>query len=198
MKIFVEDPSEYDLKGMLWSGAEKALEEIIDADMYDNFVQYIDDVYYDGIGLTELNDILRFDFEQLKKDIGMRNFDELKDLVDTKAIKKAQDVIKKIEDEWEEFKDSDENKDDDGNAIYDDIEDWVNDEYSSEPYSLVRSAVDMIEGEVDRIADDEEKSDDWDSMVEAITMCGLEDEFKDFNDIVDMTRELDSWVSDNL
>ena len=198
MKIFVEDPSEYDLKGMLWSGAEKALEEIIDADMYDNFVQYIDDVYYDGIGLTELNDILRFDFEQLKKDIGMRDFDELKDLVDKKAIDKAEKVINEIEDKWEEFKDSDENKDDDGNTIYDDIEDWVNDEYSSEPYSLVRSAVDMIEGEVDRIADDEEKSDDWDSMVEAITMCGLEDEFKDFNDIVDMTRELDSWVNDNL
>ena len=198
MKIFVEDPSEYDLKGMLWSGAEKALEEIIDADMYDNFVQYIDDVYYDGIGLTELNDILRFDFEQLKKDIGMRNFDELKDLVDKKAIDKAEKVINEIEDKWEEFKDSDENKDDDGNTIYDDIEDWVNDEYSSEPYSLVRSAVDMIEGEVDRIADDEEKSDDWDSMVEAITMCGLEDEFKDFNDIVDMTRELNSWVVDNL
>ena len=198
MKIFVEDPSEYDLKGMLWSGAEKALEEIIDADMYDNFVQYIDDVYYDGIGLTELNDILRFDFEQLKKDIGMRNFDELKDLVDKKAIDKAEKVINEIEDKWEEFKDSDENKDDDGNTIYDDIEDWVNDEYSSEPYSLVRSAVDMIEGEVDRIADDEEKSDDWDSIVEAITMCGLEDEFKDFNDIVDMIRELDSWVSDNL
>ena len=198
MKIFVEDPSEYDLKGMLWSGAEKALEEIIDADMYDNFVQYIDDVYYDGIGLTELNDILRFDFEQLKKDIGMRNFDELKDLVDKKAIDMAEKVINEIEDKWEEFKDSDENKDDDGNTIYDDIEDWVNDEYSSEPYSLVRSAVDMIEGEVDRIADDEEKSDDWDSMVEAITMCGLEDEFKDFNDIVDMTRELDSWVVDNL
>ena len=198
MKIFVEDPSEYDLKGMLWSGAEKALEEIIDADMYDNFVQYIDDVYYDGIGLTELNDILRFDFEQLKKDIGMRNFDELKDLVDKKAIDKAEKVINEIEDKWEEFKDSDENKDDDGNTIYDDIEDWVNDEYSSEPYSLVRSAVDMIEGEVDRIADDEEKSDDWDSMVEAITMCGLEYEFKDFNDIVDMTRELDSWVVDNL
>ena len=198
MKIFVEDPSEYDLKGMLWSGAEKALEEIIDADMYDNFVQYIDDVYYDGIGLTELNDILRFDFEQLKKDIGMRNFDELKDLVDKKAIDKAEKVINEIEDKWEEFKDSDENKDDDGNTIYDGIEDWVNDEYSNEPYSLVRSAVDMIEGEVDRIADDEEKSDDWDFMVEAITMCGLEDEFKDFNDIVDMTRELDSWVVDNL
>ena len=71
MKIFVEDPSEYDLKGMLWGGAEKTLEEIVDADMYDNFVQYIDDVYYDGIDLTHLNDILRFDSEQLKKDIGM-------------------------------------------------------------------------------------------------------------------------------
>ena len=198
MKIFIEEPSEWDLKGMLWSGAEKALEEIIDADMYDNFVQYIDDVYYDGIGLTELNDILRFDFEQLKKDIGMRNFDELKDLVDKKAIDKAEKVINEIEDKWEEFKDSDENKNDDGNTIYDDIEDWVNDTYSNEPWFLVRSAVDMIEGEVDRIADDEEKSDDWDSMVEAITMCGLEDEFKDFNDIVDMTRELDSWVVDNL
>lgn len=198
MKIILDSPSEWDLKGMLWSGAEKALEEIVDADMYDNFVQYIDDVYYDGIGLTELNDILRFDFEQLKKDIGMINFDELKDLVDKKAIDKAEKVINEIEDKWEEFKDSDENKDDDGNTIYDDIEDWVNDTYSNEPWFLVRSAVDMIEGEVDRIADDEEKSDDWDSMVEAITMCGLEDEFKDFNDIVDMTRELDSWVVDNL
>lgn len=198
MKIFIEDPSEWDLKGMLWSGAEKALEEIVDADMYDNFVSYIEEIYDDGIDLTQLNDILRFDFDQLKKDIGMVQWDDFKDLVDKKAIDKAEKVINEIEDKWEEFKDSDENKDDDGNTIYDDIEDWVNDEYSSEPYSLVRSAVDMIEGEVDRIADDEEKSDDWDFMVEAITMCGLEDEFKDFDDIVDMARELDSWVSDNL
>lgn len=198
MKIYIEEPSEWDLKGMLWSGAEKALEEIIDADMYDNFVQYIDDVYYDGIGLTELNDILRFDFEQLKKDIGMISWDDFKDLVDKKAIDKAEKVINEIEDKWEEFKDSDENKDDDGNTIYDDIEDWVNDEYSSEPYSLVRSAIDLIESEVDKITDDEEKSDDWDSMVEAITMCGLENEFKDFGDIVDMANELDSWIMDNL
>ena len=188
-----------DLENLCWGQARKILEEISDADKEDAFMNYLEDTFYGDIPtLTEVNDLLAYDWEQVYKDIGMRDFDELKDLVDTKAIKKAQDVIKKIEDEWEEFKDSDENKDDDGNAIYDDIEDWVNDEYSSEPYSLVRSAVDMIEDEVDRIADDEEKSDDWDSMVEAITMCGLEDEFKGFNDIVDMTRELDSWVSDNL
>lgn len=90
MKILIEDPSEYDLKGMLWSGAEKALEEIIDADRFDEFCQYIDDVYYDGIGLTELNDILRFDFNQLKKDIGIFN---LEDEVDTKALRKFQDEI---------------------------------------------------------------------------------------------------------
>ena len=198
MKIFIEDPSDYDLKGMLWSGAEKALEEIVDADMYDNFVSYIEEMYDDGIGLTELNDILRFDFEQLKKDIGMVSWDDFKDLVDEKAIKKAQHIIAEIEDEWKEFKDSSDNKDEDGNDIYEDIEDWVNDKYSSEPWNLVYSAVDMIEGEVDRIADDEEKSDDWDSMVEAITMCGLEDEFKDFKDIVDMVYDLDNWVSENL
>ena len=45
MKIFIEDPSEWDLKGMLWSGAEKTLEEITDADMYDNFVSYIEEMY---------------------------------------------------------------------------------------------------------------------------------------------------------
>lgn len=188
-----------DLENNCWGQAVDILKEISDADKEDALMNYLEEIYYDEIPtLTEINDVLAYDWEQVYKDIGMVQWDSFKDLVDTKAIKKAQDVIEKIEDEWEEFKDSDENKDDDGNTIYDDIEDWVNDEYSNEPYSLVRSAVDMIEGEVDRIADDEEKSDDWDSMVEAITMCGLEDEFKDFNDIVDMTRELDSWVVDNL
>ena len=188
-----------DLENLCWGQARKILEEISDADKEDALMNYLEDTFYRDIPtLTEVNDLLAYDWEQVYKDIGMRDFDELKDLVDKKAIDKAEKVINEIEDEWEEFKDSDENKDDDGNTIYDDIEDWVNDEYSSEPYSLVRSAVDMIEGEVDRIADDEEKSDDWDSMIEAITMCGLEDEFKDFDDIVDMARELDSWVSDNL
>ena len=188
-----------DLKNLCWGQARKILEEISDADKEDALMSYLEDTFYGDIPtLTEVNDLLVYDWEQVYKDIGMIQWDDFKDLVDKKAIAKAEKVINEIEDKWEEFKDSDENKDDDGNTIYDDIEDWVNDEYSSEPYSLVRSAVDMIEGEVDRIADDEEKSDDWDSMVEAITMCGLEDEFKDFDDIVDMVRELDSWVVDNL
>ena len=199
MTIRIDDPSEYELKDMLWGGAQDTLDEIVKADKFDAFCQYIDDIYGDeGVGLTQLNDILRFESDEIKKDIGMKDWDGLRDLINDKAIKKAQKVISEIEDEWEEYKDSEDNKDEKGNPIYDNIEDWVNDEYSYEPYSLVCSAVDMIEGEVDRIADDEEKSDDWDSMVEAITMCALEEEFKDFDDIVDMVRELDSWISDNM
>ena len=188
-----------DLEKNCWGQAVDILKEISDADKEDALMNYLEEIYYDEIPtLTEINDILAYDWENVYKDIGIVQWDEFKDLVDKKAIDKAEKVINEIEDKWEEFKDSDENKDDDGNTIYDDIEDWVNDEYSQEPYTLVRSAVDLIESEVDKIADDEEKSDDWDSMIEAITRCGLEYEFKDFDDIVDMANELDSWIMDNL
>ena len=188
-----------DLENNCWGQAVDILKEISDADKEDALMSYLEEIYYDEIPtLTEINDVLAYDWENVYKDIGIVQWNDFKDLVDKKAIDKAEKVINEIEDKWDEFKDSDENKDDDGNTIYDEIEDWVNDEYSSEPYSLVRSAVDLIESEVDKIADDEEKSDDWDSMVEAITMCGLENEFKDFDAIVDMVNELDSWIMDNL
>ena len=188
-----------DLENNCWGQAVDILKEISDADKEDALMNYLEEIYYDEIPtLTEINDVLAYDWENVYKDIGIVQWDDFKNLVDKKAIDKAEKVINEIEDKWEEFKDSDENKDDDGNTIYDDIEDWVNDEYSQEPYTLVRSAVDLIESEVDKIADDEEKSDDWDSMIEAITRCGLEYEFKDFDDIVDMANELDSWIMDNL
>ena len=196
MKIILDSPSEWDLKGMLWSGAEKALEEIVDADKFDEFNAYIDEIYGDGIGLTELNDLLRFDFDQVKEYLGMLDFEEFKGLLDKKALDKAEKVIEKINDEWEEFKNSDENKDEDGKEIYKSIEDWVEDVYSSEPWPLVEGAVRGIEGEVDSVADDEARTDDWDSMVEAITMCGLEYSFGEFQDLVHSVGELDSWLSD--
>lgn len=195
MKVIIEEPSEWDLKGMLWSGAEKALEEIVDADKFDEFNAYIDELYYDGIGLTELNDLLRFGFDSVKESLGMLDFEEFKDLLDKKALDKAEKVIDKIEKEWEEFKDSDENKDEDGKEIYKSIEDWVEDVYSSEPWPLVEGAVRGIEGEVDTIADDEVKTDDWDSMVEAITRSGLENFFGEFQGLVDSVEDLDAWVA---
>lgn len=188
-----------DLENNCWGQAVDILKEISDADKEDALMNYLEDIYYDEIPtLTEINDILAYDWENVYKDIGMVQWDDFKDLLNDKAIKKAKDVIQEIEDKWYEFSVSDENKDEKGNVIYEDMEDWVNDEYSNEPYNLVTSAVDLIADEVDSIVDGEEKSDDWDSMVEAITMCGLENEFKDFDDIVDMARELDSWISNNL
>ena len=90
MKIIIEDPSEYELKDMLWSGAEDSLDEIVKADKFDEFCNYIDEFYDEGIGLTQLNDILRFDFDQLKKDIGIF---ELDDEIDRKAFDKFIDTI---------------------------------------------------------------------------------------------------------
>jgi hypothetical protein len=187
-----------DLENNCWGQATKILEEISDADKEDELMSYLEDIFSGDIPtLTEVNDVLAYDWENVYEGIGLVQWDELKDLVDEKAIKKAHDVIKEIEKRWNEFKDSEDNKDEKGNTIYEDIDEWVEDNYSNEPYNLVVSAVDAIEDEVDTIIDDEEKTDDWDSMVEAIAQCGLEYEFKDFADIVNMVNDLDSWIYDH-
>ena len=175
MKIFVEDPSEYDLKGMLWSGAEKALEEIIDADMYDNFVQYIDDVYYDGIGLTELNDILRFDFEQLKKDIGMVQWDELSDLCDSKLI---EDGIKELDSFIENLDKED--------SSY---------EKDKEDAELTLSALENLEGEIERSVKDEEITEDLSLIIG--TLDGYESWMLENKKLVSMISDIASWISDH-
>ena len=175
MKIFVEDPSEYDLKGMLWSGAEKALEEIIDADMYDNFVQYIDDVYDDGIGLTELNDILRFDFEQLKKDIGMVQWDELSDLCDSKLI---EDGIKELDSFIENLDKED--------SSY---------EKDKEDAELTLSALGNLEGEIERSVKDEEITEDLSLIIG--TLDGYESWMFENKKLVSMISDSASWISDH-
>ena len=175
MKIFVEDPSEYDLKGMLWSGAEKALEEIIDADMYDNFVQYIDDVYYDGIGLTELNDILRFDFEQLKKDIGMVQWDELSDLCDSKLI---EDGIKELDSFIENLDKED--------SSY---------EKDKEDAELTLRALDNLEGEIKRSVKDEVITEDLSLIIG--TLDGYESWMLENKKLVSMISDIASWISDH-
>ena len=175
MKIFVEDPSEYDLKGMLWSGAEKALEEIIDADMYDNFVQYIDDVYYDGIGLAELNDILRFDFEQLKKDIGMVQWDELSDLCDSKLI---EDGIKELDSFIENLDKED--------SSY---------EKDKEDAELTLRALDNLEGEIKRSVKDEVITEDLSLIIG--TLDGYESWMLENKKLVSMISDIASWISDH-
>ena len=175
MKIFIEDPSEYDLKGMLWSGAEKALEEIIDADMYDNFVQYIDDVYYDGIDLTQLNDILRFDSEQLKKDIGMVSWDELSDLCDSKLI---EDGIKEVDSFIENLDKED--------SSY---------EKDKEDAELTLNALENLEGEIDKSVKDEEITEDLTVIIG--TLDGYESWMLENKKLVSMISDIASWISDH-
>ena len=144
MTILIPDPSEYELKEMLWSGAEDTLQEIIDAGMYSNLENYIEEMYEGQIGITELNDILRFESEQIKKDIGM--FD-LEDEVDTKVLKELKSDVKgvsKMEDLSDEtyslFKDLsdklDELEDCDDERDFKDLKDEIND-IKDEIYDVV-------------------------------------------------------------
>ena len=144
MTILIPDPSEYELKEMLWSGAEDTLQEIIDAGMYSNLENYIEDIYEGQIGITELNDILRFESEQIKKDIGM--FD-LEDEVDTKVLKELKSDVKgvsKMEDLSDEtyslFNDLsdklDELEDCDDESDFEDLKDEIND-IKDEIYDVV-------------------------------------------------------------
>lgn len=154
---------------------KKTLEEIIDADMYDNFVQYIDDVYYDGIDLTQLNDILRFDFDQLKKDIGMVSWDELSDLCDSKLI---EDGIKEVESFIE-------NLDKEDSSYENDKEDTEN----------TLNALEHLEAEIDRSVDDEEITEDLSVIIGALD--GYDSWMLENKKLVSMISDISSWISDH-
>lgn len=170
MTILIPDPSEYELKEMLWSGAEDTLQEIIDAGMYSNLENYIEEMYEGQIGITELNDILRFESEQIKKDIGM--FD-LEDEVDTKVLKelksdvkgvsKMEDLsdetyslFKDLSDKLDELEDCDDERDfkdlkDEINDIKDEIYDVVIDgEEGGEPFrnDIEKNIIDVIDNDL--------------------------------------------------
>jgi hypothetical protein len=170
MTILIPDPSEYELKEMLWSGAEDTLQEIIDAGMYSNLENYIEEMYEGQIGITELNDILRFESEQIKKDIGM--FD-LEDEVDAKVLKELKSDVKGVlkmedlsdetyslfndlSDKLDELEDCDDESDfkdlkDEINDIKDEIYDVVIDgEEGGEPFrnDIEKNIIDVIDNDL--------------------------------------------------
>lgn len=178
MKIILEDPSEWDLKGMLWSGAEKSLEEIIDADKFDDFVNYIDEMYDDGIGLTELNDILRFDFDNLKKDIGM--FD-LEDEVDMREMKNFQENVEHYK-KPRGITNSD-------MAQYSDLEDGeVSESDLSEQIDEITDKLSEVADAIDSVLDSEDEDDFESAKDDLESAC---DELDDLlNDYVDVDSDV--------
>ena len=60
----------YDLKAELWSGAVNTVNSIIENDKTEEFMQLLEDIFYEATDITTINDFLWFDkdyiFEKLQ------------------------------------------------------------------------------------------------------------------------------------
>ena len=56
-----------------WQGGKPTLETILKAGKGEEFLQYIDECFPDGLSETELNDILWFESEQVFRELGIKN-----------------------------------------------------------------------------------------------------------------------------
>ena len=84
-----------DLENLCWGQATKILKEISDADKEDELMSYLEDIFGGDIPtLTEVNDVLAFDWEKVYEDIGMISWDELEDLCDSKLIEDGIEEVK--------------------------------------------------------------------------------------------------------
>lgn len=72
-----EEIDAYALKERLWSGAEDTMQRIIDEDKEDTFFAILSDLHCDkdSIDLTEINDLLRFETEQVFEWLGIDDSD---------------------------------------------------------------------------------------------------------------------------
>ena len=62
-----------------WSGAVDTFDKIRDADMVDALENYLEDIYPEGLTVTELNDILWFDGDTVLRDLGLSDEEEDED-----------------------------------------------------------------------------------------------------------------------
>lgn len=75
MKIFKES-SISDSDFSVWSGAVDTRDKILEADKAEEFDRLIEETYPDGIGETELNDLLWFEPEWIFEMLGISDEDE--------------------------------------------------------------------------------------------------------------------------
>ena len=69
MKTFNENMSLANFDA--WSGGESTKNEIIEANLVDEFDYLIEELYPDGLSKTQLNDILWFERDSIYKHLGM-------------------------------------------------------------------------------------------------------------------------------
>ena len=70
----------YDLASECWSGADDFLNEVIEAGKEDILMDLLSDIFCEEEpDLTQLNDLFRFDQDELRKELGMNEEDENED-----------------------------------------------------------------------------------------------------------------------
>lgn len=160
-----------DLENNCWGQATKILEEISDADKEDALMDYLEEIYYDEIPtLTEINDVLAYDWEQVYEAIGIVQWDELKDLCDSKLIDKG---IKEVEDYMNGLDEDDNEKEDCEQTI---------------------DALEHLESEIDKSVDDEEFTED---LTVIIGVLDTNDWIFDDRNVKNMISDISSWISDH-
>ena len=165
-----------DLRNNCWGQATKILEEISDADKEDALMNYLEDIFYGDIPtLTEVNDVLAYDWENVYKDIGMAQWDELSDLCDSKLI---EDGIKEVESFIENLDKED--------SSY---------EKDKEDAELTLRALESLEGEIERSVKDEEITEDLSLIIG--TLDGYESWVLENKKLVSMISDIASWISDH-
>ena len=159
-----------DLENNCWGQARKILEEISDADMEDALMSYLEDTFYGDIPtLTEVNDVLAYDWEQVYKDIGMVQWDELSDLCDSKLI---EDGIKEVTDYMNDLDEDDNEREDCEQTI---------------------DALEHLEDEIDKSVKDEEFTEDLSIIVGVLDT----NDYLFVGKVASMISDIASWISDH-
>ena len=74
-----------------WSGGEETLDRILDEGKENDFEALLEELHPDGIDVTELNDLLRFETDWIYESLGMKTAEELKE---EEAEEAARDAVK--------------------------------------------------------------------------------------------------------
>ena len=61
----------YDIRKSAWGQAVEVLDEIYKAGMQNELMEYLEDIFNEGVDRTELNDLLAYDWEWVYSQIGM-------------------------------------------------------------------------------------------------------------------------------
>lgn len=159
-----------DLERECWGQATKILKEISDADREDALMSYLEDIFYDDIPtLTEVNDVLAYDWENVYESIGMVQWDELSDLCNSKLI---EDGIKEVTDYMNDLDEDDDEREDCEQAI---------------------NALEHLESEINTSVKDEEITEDLNIIAGVLDTY----DYLFSGKVASMIGDISSWVSDH-